>query len=66
MTDLGQQKCIPCHGGESAITPAEIAAFQPQIPNWCPSEVNGEQRIDCLYKFKDFTTAIACPNAVGA
>ena len=65
MTDLLAQKCVPCHGGESAVTPAELAAFQPQIPNWCPYEVNGEQRIERLFKFKDFKTAIAFTNAVG-
>jgi 4a-hydroxytetrahydrobiopterin dehydratase len=65
MTDLKQQKCVPCHGGESAIAQAEITAFQPQIPNWCQFEVNGEQRIECLYKFKDFKTALAFTNAIG-
>jgi 4a-hydroxytetrahydrobiopterin dehydratase len=65
MTDLTQKKCIPCHGGEAAITPAEIAAFQPQIPDWCQFEVNGEQRIERLYKFKDFVTALAFTNAIG-
>ena len=65
MTDLAQQKCVPCNGGEVAITPAEIAAFQPQIPDWCQYEVNGEQRIERLYQFKDFQTALAFTNAVG-
>jgi 4a-hydroxytetrahydrobiopterin dehydratase len=65
MTDLVAQKCIPCHGGETAITPAELTAFQPQIPDWCPYEVNGEQRLERLFKFKDFKTAIAFTNAVG-
>ena len=65
MTNLSQQQCIPCHGGESAITAAEIAQLQPQIPDWCQYEVKGEQRIERLYKFKDFKTAIAFTNAVG-
>ncbi len=65
MTDLARQKCIPCHGGEAAISPTEIAAFQPQIPDWCQYEVNGENRIERVYKFKDFKSAIAFTNAVG-
>ena len=65
MTDLAQQKCIPCLGGELAISQTEIAAFQPQIPDWCQFEVNGEQRIERLYRFKDFQTAISFTNAVG-
>ncbi len=65
MIDLLQQKCLPCHGGESAIDPAEITKLQPQIPDWCQYDVNGEQRIERLYKFKDFQTALAFTNAVG-
>ncbi len=64
-TDLVNQKCIPCQGGETAVTAAEIAAFQPQIPDWCPYEVNGHQRLESLFKFKDFKTALAFTNAVG-
>ncbi len=66
MPDLVAQTCVPCHGGESALSSAELAAFQPQIPDWCQYEVNGEQRIERLYKFKDFKTALAFTNAVGA
>ena len=65
MTNLVQQKCVPCHGGESAIPAAEIAVFQPQIPDWCQYQVNGEDRIERVYRFKDFKTAIAFTNAVG-
>jgi 4a-hydroxytetrahydrobiopterin dehydratase len=65
MTDLLQQKCVPCHGGESAISPAQILAFQAQIPDWCQYSVNGVERIERVYKFKDFKTAIAFTNAVG-
>jgi 4a-hydroxytetrahydrobiopterin dehydratase len=65
MTDLLQQKCVPCHGGETAIDPAQIAIFQPQIPDWCQYQVNGEDRIERVYRFKDFLAAIAFTNAVG-
>jgi 4a-hydroxytetrahydrobiopterin dehydratase len=65
MTDLLNQKCIPCHGGEPAATAAEIAAFKPQIPDWLEIVVDGEQRLERAYKFPDFQTAIAFTNAVG-
>jgi 4a-hydroxytetrahydrobiopterin dehydratase len=65
MTTLLQQKCVPCHGGETAIDPAQIAAFQPQIPDWCQYAVNGVERIERVYRFKDFKTAIGFTNAVG-
>jgi 4a-hydroxytetrahydrobiopterin dehydratase len=65
MTTLSQQKCIPCHGGEAAISQAEIDTFQPQIPDWCQFEHRGEQRIERLYQVKDFKTALAFTNAIG-
>jgi 4a-hydroxytetrahydrobiopterin dehydratase len=65
MTNLLQQKCVPCHGGETAIDPAQIATFQSQIPDWCQYPVNGVERIERVYRFKDFKTAIGFTNAVG-
>ena len=65
MSALTQQQCVPCLGGETAISQADIDAFQPQISDWCQYEVKGEQRIERLYQFKDFKTAIAFTNAVG-
>jgi 4a-hydroxytetrahydrobiopterin dehydratase len=65
MADLHQSKCVPCHGGDPAATPAEIAEFMPQIPNWCQFEVNGVERIERVYLFKDFKTALAFTNAIG-
>jgi 4a-hydroxytetrahydrobiopterin dehydratase len=65
MNDLKTEKCVPCHGGEPAATEAEIEAFRPQIPNWCPYEVNGEKRLERLYLFADFKSALAFTNALG-
>lgn len=63
--DLAHQQCVPCRGGETAVTATELADFQSQIPDWCPYEVKGEQRLESLFKFKDFQTALAFTNAVG-
>jgi 4a-hydroxytetrahydrobiopterin dehydratase len=65
MATLNQERCVPCHGGEAAVSQAEIDAFKPQIPNWCQYEERGEQRLENLYQFKDFKTALAFTNAVG-
>ena len=34
MTDLLEQKCVPCSGGLPPATDAEIATLRPQIPDW--------------------------------
>ncbi len=65
MTNLSQAQCVPCSGSEVAATPAEIATLLPQIPGWCQFQVNGIDRIERVYVFKDFVTALAFTNAVG-
>ncbi len=65
MSDLSKSQCVPCHGGEVAATPAEIDTLLPQIPAWCQFQVNGVDRIERVYLFKDFATALAFTNAVG-
>ncbi|MFB2922577.1 MULTISPECIES: 4a-hydroxytetrahydrobiopterin dehydratase [Aerosakkonema] len=65
MEQLAQQGCVPCIGGESAISEAEIAQIKPQIPDWNIVEEEGEARLQRVYKFADFKTAIAFTNSVG-
>lgn len=65
MSDLSQSLCVPCHGGEVAATQTEIDALLPQIPGWCQFQINGVDRIERVYSFKDFVTALAFTNAVG-
>ncbi|HAC66068.1 MAG TPA: 4a-hydroxytetrahydrobiopterin dehydratase [Cyanothece sp. UBA12306] len=65
MSDLKQEKCVPCHGNVPNITPEEIEQLKPQIPNWSIIEKEGELQLQRLYKFPDFQTAIAFTNAVG-
>jgi 4a-hydroxytetrahydrobiopterin dehydratase len=65
VSDLSKSACVPCHGGEVAATQTEIDALLPQIPGWCQFQVNGVDRIERVYLFKDFVTALAFTNAVG-
>jgi 4a-hydroxytetrahydrobiopterin dehydratase len=64
--ELTDSKCVPCHGGEPAATPEELAALMPQIPNWCQFQVNGEDRIEQVYLFENFQKALDFTNGVGA
>jgi 4a-hydroxytetrahydrobiopterin dehydratase len=66
MTDhLAKSSCVPCHGNEVAATQSEIDDLLPQIPGWCQFQVNGVDRIERVYLFKDFVSALAFTNAVG-
>lgn len=66
MTELHEMKCVACRGGEPTLTDAEIAELQPQVPDWQMKEVNGEKRIERIFKFKNFAQALEFTNKIGA
>ncbi len=45
---------------------AEIQRLLPEVPNWQLKEVNGEKRLERVFKFKDFAEALAFTDKVGA
>jgi 4a-hydroxytetrahydrobiopterin dehydratase len=65
MSDLKEQACVPCRGGEPPLTEAEIAALKPELPDWEVIEVDGIQRLQRLFKFKNFAQALEFTNRVG-
>jgi 4a-hydroxytetrahydrobiopterin dehydratase len=65
MTELLEQKCIPCTGSLPQATEAEINTYKQQIPDWDIITENGELRLQRVYKFPDFKTALAFTNKVG-
>ncbi len=66
MTDLSRMKCVACRGGEPTLTESQIYQFLPQVPNWEIKEVNGEKRLERVFKFKNFADALAFTDQVGA
>ena len=65
MDQLTQLKCTACRGGEPTVTDAEIAEFKPQVPEWKIIEVDGIKRLERVFKFKDFVSALSFTNKVG-
>ena len=66
MTDLATGKCVACRAGEPALTDAEIAELQPQLPDWQLKEVEGMRRLERVFKFKNFAQALEFTNKIGA
>jgi 4a-hydroxytetrahydrobiopterin dehydratase len=66
MTELKEQKCVPCRGGEPTVTAEELNAYHKQIPAWDVIEVDGVKRLQREFKFKNFAEALAFTNKVGA
>jgi 4a-hydroxytetrahydrobiopterin dehydratase len=64
MDKLNSMKCVACRGGEPTLTDAEIAELHPQVPEWQVIEVDGEKRLQRIFKLKNFVEAIALTNKV--
>lgn len=65
MEALINQKCVACRADSSHATAAEIAEFQPQIPDWQLLERDGLRQLERVYRFKNFVEALAFANRVG-
>ncbi|HET6231479.1 MAG TPA: 4a-hydroxytetrahydrobiopterin dehydratase [Longimicrobiaceae bacterium] len=67
MTDrLATEKCVPCRGGEGALDAAQTAELMASVPGWTLGEKDGVPRIERVFRFPDFATALAFTNRVGA
>ena len=65
MTELLEQKCVPCTGNLPTATEAEIKMYQAQIPDWNIIKENGELHLQKVYQFPDFQSALVFTNLVG-
>ncbi len=65
MDTLVAMKCVACRGGELTVTEAEVAVYQPQVPDWKIVERDGIPRLERTFKFKNFSAALAFTQRVG-
>ncbi len=65
MTELLEQKCVPCTGSLPTATAAEIDTYKKQLPDWNLIAENGELRLQRVFQFADFRDALAFTNLVG-
>ncbi|MGB3655728.1 MAG: 4a-hydroxytetrahydrobiopterin dehydratase [Rivularia sp. (in: cyanobacteria)] len=65
MGNLKQQKCDACTGDSPAVTEEEISKLHPEIPEWEVKAENGEKRLERVFKFKDFKSALNFTNKIG-
>ena len=64
MTDLVGMKCVACRGDEPPATDAEIATYQPFIPEWKIGERENIKRLERTFRFKNFAQAVTFTNKV--
>lgn len=65
MTELLEQKCVPCTGSLPPATAEEISTYKTQIPDWNLITENSELRLQRVYQFPNFQSALAFTNLVG-
>ena len=64
MTNLSQLKCIACRGGDPMLTDVEVAELHPQVSDWQILEEDNINRLQRIFKFKDYIEAVAFTNKV--
>ena len=65
MESLTESHCEPCRGGVPSLTPDEVRALLPRVPEWHMVERDRTLRIERGFKFPDFATAMAFAVRVG-
>jgi len=58
-------KCVACRGGEPTVTEKEISEYSPKIPNWSLIQIDGVDRLEYTFRFKNFIDSLAFTNLVG-
>ena len=64
MSELEGLKCSACRGDEPKISPAELASYRAQLPDWQVVERDGIERLERTFRFDDFAQALRFTNAV--
>jgi 4a-hydroxytetrahydrobiopterin dehydratase len=65
MTNLTQERCIPCKGNIPPLTAGEIETLKPQLPEWEIVEEDGVKHLRRVFKFPDFAQALSFANDIG-
>ncbi len=60
---LATQTCVPCHSGMPSLTPEQVSPYAAALPEWT---VENDLKVKRAYRFKDFATALAFVNRIGA
>lgn len=65
MTELANQTCVACRGGEPPMAEEEIRRMRTHVPEWTVQARDGIQRLERVFRFNNFVLALAFTNRVG-
>ena len=66
MGSLREEKIIPIQAISTALSEADIQQLSAQLAGWDLIHVNGENRLQRIFKLKDFKQALALTDQIGA
>jgi 4a-hydroxytetrahydrobiopterin dehydratase len=66
MINLASGNCVSCRAGEPTLTDSEIEDLLYHVQGWDVKEVNGEKRLEKVFKLKNFAQALEFTNKIGA
>jgi 4a-hydroxytetrahydrobiopterin dehydratase len=66
MSNLTQRKCVRVQANDPPLVDREIAALKLEIPDWFLVDRAGMPNLERVFKFKDFSQALAFTDRVGA
>ena len=65
MTQLSQERCIPCETGIPPMAESEISQLKNELAEWELIKVNQVPRLKRTFKFNNFVDALEFVNTVG-
>ena len=66
MAGLNNEKCEACRRDSPSVTDEEVTKLKPEVPDWDLTHENGIPKLDRVFKFKDFKSALEFTNELGA
>jgi 4a-hydroxytetrahydrobiopterin dehydratase len=66
MTKLSQMNCVALGANDRALTDDEIESLHREVPQWQTKRVDGILRLERVFTFKNFATALAFTDKIGA
>jgi 4a-hydroxytetrahydrobiopterin dehydratase len=62
---LADERCVACRPGGPHVGDTEAAALLRELPGWSIVERDGVRRLERVFGFPDFVSALAFTNRVG-
>jgi len=66
MARLTDERCTVCRSDSPRLTESEVADLSRQVPDWTVVERESIQRLERVFRFRDFRDALDFTNRVGA